>query len=56
MLATATFSLAIKVAHGSTVCAISAAIFLVLELNRPLDGLIKVSSAPLRNAMQHLGQ
>lgn len=37
-------------------CAISAAIFLVLELNRPLDGLIKVSSAPLRNAMQHLGQ
>ena len=37
-------------------CAISAAIFLVLELNRPLDGLVKVSSAPLRNAMQHLGQ
>lgn len=37
-------------------CAISAAIFLVLELNRPLDGLIKVSSAPLRNALQHLGQ
>src|SRR5215471_6312123 len=37
-------------------CAISAAIFLVLELNRPLDGLIKVSSAPLRYAMQHLGQ
>jgi hypothetical protein len=29
---------------------------LVLELNRPLDGLIKVSSAPLRNALQHLGQ
>ena len=37
-------------------CAISAAIFLVLELNRPLDGLIRVSSAPLRYAMQHLGQ
>lgn len=37
-------------------CAISAAIFLVLELNQPLDGLIKVSSAPLRNAMHHLGQ
>ena len=37
-------------------CSISAAIFLVLELNQPLDGLIKVSSAPLRNALQHLGQ
>jgi hypothetical protein len=37
-------------------CAISAAIFLVLELNQPLEGLIKVSSTPLRNALQHLGQ
>jgi hypothetical protein len=37
-------------------CALSAAIFLVLELNRPLDGFIKVSNAPLRNALQHLGQ
>lgn len=37
-------------------CAISAAIFLVLELSQPLDGLVKVSSAPLRNALQHLGE
>ena len=37
-------------------CAISAAIFLVLELNQPLDGLIKVSSAPMQNALQHMGQ
>ncbi len=37
-------------------CAISGAIFLVLELNRPLDGVVKASSAPLRNALQHLGQ
>lgn len=37
-------------------CAIAAAIFLVLELNQPLDGLIKVSNAPLRNALQHLGR
>jgi hypothetical protein len=36
--------------------AISAAIFLVLELNRPLEGFVKVSSAPLRNALQHLGE
>jgi hypothetical protein len=28
--------------------------FLILELNRPLDGFIKVSKAPLRNALEHL--
>ena len=32
---------------GVGACAIAAAIFLVLELNRPLDGMIKISSAPL---------
>ena len=37
-------------------CAVSAAIFLVLELNRPLEGFIRVSNAPLRNALQHLGE
>ncbi len=37
-------------------CAVSAAIFLVLELSKPLEGFIQLSSAPLRNAMQHLGQ
>jgi hypothetical protein len=37
-------------------CAISAAIFLVLELSKPLEGFIKLSNAPLRNALQHLNQ
>jgi hypothetical protein len=37
-------------------CAVSAAILLVLELNQPLQGLIKVSDAPLVNALQHLSQ
>jgi len=37
-------------------CAVSAAIFLVLELNRPLDGMIKVSSAPMLRALQQVGQ
>jgi len=37
-------------------CAISAAIFLVLELNQPLEGFVKVSSAPLRNALQHINE
>ena len=37
-------------------CAISAAIFLVLELNRPLEGFIKVSSVPLRNALKQINE
>lgn len=37
-------------------CAVSAAIFLVLELSEPLEGVIKVSGAPLQNALRHLGQ
>ena len=37
-------------------CAISASIFLVLELSKPLEGFIQLSSAPLRNALQHLNQ
>ena len=40
------------------VCAlsVSAALFMILELDTPLNGLIRVSSAPLRNALAHLGQ
>lgn len=37
-------------------CALSAAIFLVLELNQPLGGLMKISDAPLLNALQFMGQ
>ena len=37
-------------------CSMSAAVFLILEMNRPLDGFIKVSGAPLRNAMEQLGR
>jgi hypothetical protein len=39
-------------------CALSvaSAIFLLLELDTPFDGLIQISSAPLRNALAHLGQ
>lgn len=36
--------------------AIASAIFLILELDRPFDGMIQVSSAPLRNAMAVLGR
>ena len=40
------------------VCALSAAgsLYLILELDQPYQGLIKISSAPLRNALAHLGQ
>ena len=39
------------------VCAlsVSGAIFLILELDQPVAGLIRISSAPLRNALTHLG-
>jgi hypothetical protein len=37
-------------------CAISASIFLVLELNRPLEGFLKVSNAPLINALRQMGR
>lgn len=37
-------------------CTMSAAIFLILEMNRPLDGFIKVSSAPMRKALEYVGK
>jgi hypothetical protein len=40
------------------VCALSeaGAIFLILEMSHPLGGWIKVSSAPMLKALEHLGQ
>jgi hypothetical protein len=35
---------------------VSGAIFLILEMDSPFGGLMKVSSAPLRYALSHLGQ
>lgn len=35
---------------------VSGAIFLILEMYTPFGGLIKISSAPLRAALAHLGQ
>lgn len=37
-------------------CSMAAAIFLVLEMNSPLDGLMKISSAPLHKALELMGQ
>ena len=40
------------------VCAVSvaSAVFLVLEMGRPFDGLLKVSADPLRYVYAHLNQ
>ena len=39
-------------------CAVSVAgaVLMIEELNQPLQGLMKVSSAPMRYALAHLGQ
>jgi hypothetical protein len=49
--------------HGTIVtvllvCALStaAALLLILEMNRPLHGLFKISGEPLRELIQHLGR
>ena len=34
---------------------VAGAIFLILELDMPFDGVIQISSAPMRNALNHLG-
>ena len=35
---------------------VAAAVFLILELDGPFDGLITISSGPLRFALSQLGQ
>jgi hypothetical protein len=50
--------------HNATVIAtlflcalsVSGAIFLIMELDRPFGGLIQISSAPLRNAIDNIGK
>jgi hypothetical protein len=35
---------------------VSAALFIILEMSGPLEGMIKVSSEPLRKALEHIGK
>jgi hypothetical protein len=35
---------------------VSGAIFLILEMDRPLEGWVRISDAPMRAALAHLGQ
>ena len=58
------FSIGLFTSPNSTVivilfiCALSAAssLFLILELDQPFEGWIRISSAPLHNALARLGQ
>jgi hypothetical protein len=50
-------------ANGTVVVALMAAslsvaasIFLILELDQPFDGVIRIPSAPMRTALEHLGK
>jgi hypothetical protein len=43
-------------AQSSELTEVSGAIFLTVEMYTPFKGLIQISSAPLRNALAHLGQ
>lgn len=35
---------------------VAGAMFLIQEMNRPLNGVMKISSAPIINAIQHIGK
>ena len=35
---------------------VSSALFLILELDRPFDGVIQISSAPMQNALSNIGR
>ncbi|MGA2052572.1 MAG: hypothetical protein ABSH19_04595 [Opitutales bacterium] len=45
----------LAVMFGSAL-SMAAAIFLIQELDRPLDGIVRLSSAPMRDALAQLGQ
>lgn len=45
----------VRVALLTSAVCVSGAIFLMLELERPLTGFIRISDAPLRAAISHLG-
>ena len=35
---------------------VAGAIFLILEMNRPYNGVMQISSAPIRNALIQMGR
>jgi len=49
-------NMTVKVALFIAAVSVAAAVFLILELNQPFDGLVKVSGQPLRYALENLGR
>ena len=45
-----------KVRVDSVLLSVSGGLFLVLETDKPFDGILRISSAPLRNALSRLGE
>lgn len=52
----APFNLTVIVTLFICALSVSSALFLILELDHPFDGVIQISDAPLRRAMVHLGK
>jgi hypothetical protein len=48
-------NLTVLIVLGVSAISVAAAVFLILELDGPFDGLIKISSGPLRFALARLG-
>jgi hypothetical protein len=46
----------VVVAFFACALSVSGSIFLILELERPFDGMIQVSSAPMRDVLVELGR
>src|SRR5215469_13054131 len=42
--------------HFSSALSVSAAIFLITELDSPFSGLLRISNLPLQNAIAHIGK
>ena len=53
-MARRSFSIAI-LALSLAALSVSGAIFVILELDQPFDGVIHISSEPMRNALTRLG-
>ena len=52
----ARFNATVTVAHFVGALSVAGAISLVLELNDPYHGLMRISDEPLRNAMAQMGR
>jgi hypothetical protein len=52
----ARFNATVVAAHFVGALSVAGAIFLILEMNRPYSGLMRISSAPMHNALEHLGK